>query len=391
MPNSPTFRRLTAGRLSSAPPLLALLAGLALAGCQKVHADPSPQPPSVEVTQVVFRPLRDWSDLTGSLEAVESVEIRPRVGGFIDEIRFDDGARVHRGQLLFQIDPRPFQVEVDRAAAELTRARAKAVAAKADGERGKRLIDQNAIARGDFERVDADAKSADADVGAAEAALAAAQLNLSFTHVTSPIDGRISKALITRGNLITPTNVLTTVMSESPIYASFNVDEQTYLKFADAQRGRGGPVYVGLATETGFPHRGRLRFLDNAVDAGSGTIVGRAILDNADGALTPGLFSRIRLLSEQATTVALVPEQALGTDLGNRFVMVVDRTNHAAVRAVTLGPALGELRVVRSGLAPGDTVVVDGLQKIKSGDLVRPVHAAKVALPADMAQLEAVG
>lgn len=281
-----------------------------------------------------------------------------------------------------------YQDEVNRVLAELQEAQAKAVLAKADGARGKRLIAQNAIAQGEFERLDAQSKSARASAAAAQAALDTARLNLSFTRVTSPIDGRVSKAMITRGNLITTSSLLTTVMSSSPIYAAFNADEQTYLKYASDQRGKEGPVFVGLITETGFPHRGRLHFLDNAVDGGSGTISGRAVLDNADGRLTPGLFSRVRLVSTAAVQVALVPEQALGTDLGKRFVLVLDPANHVRARGVTLGPAVGDLQVIESGLNAGDVVVVSGLQKAKPGALVSPVRTTISVAPAELAQLE---
>lgn len=358
-----------------------------LVGCQAQSAPPAPPPPAVTAAAVIVRPLRQWDDFTGRLEAVESVEIRPRVGGYVDSIDFAEGALVRRGQTLFRIDPRPFQDEVERLQAEVRRAEAKAALATSDSARGKRLIDQNAVSQGEFERLNAEAKSAGADVGAARAALRTAQLNLSFTRVLSPIDGRVSKAIITRGNLVTTTNILTTVVSNSPIYAAFNADEQAYLHYAGSQRGKNGPVFVGLIDEQGFPHRGTLHFLDNVVDSGSGTIQGRAILDNSDGRLTPGMFTRVRLVSSTTSSVALVPEQSLGTDLGKRFVMVVDARNHVQTRPVELGAAVGELRVVRSGLAQGERVVVDGLQKIKSGDLVNPKRADLQISPAVLAQL----
>lgn len=352
-----------------------LLAGTVLAGCGKdAQSQPAPPPPTkVEVTGVVFRDLRAWDDVTGHLEAIDSVGVRPRVGGFIDEVRFKDGAKVKKGDVLFQIDPRPFQAEVDRLTAEVERARAQSVVAVADGERGQRLIAQNAIARSDFERLQAEASSAKASLAASQAALRTAQLNLEFTHVVSPIDGRVSKAIITHGNLVTTADLLTTVVSDGKIYASFNTDEQTYLKYAAAERDRGAPVELGLMTEDGFPHHGTLAFLDNALDAKSGTINGRAIFENEDGSLTPGLFARIRLMSVGTEKVALAPERALGTDLGRRFVLVVDGQHAVQYRQVALGPAVGEMRVIRTGLQPGDIVVVSGLQKVKPGDVVDPV------------------
>ncbi len=369
--------------------LIALVTGLA--GCRTADQSAAPPPPTVSVSPVLFRTLRQWDDFTGTLEAVQSVEVRPRVSGYIDAVGFAEGARVRKGQLLFQIDPRPYQAQVERLEAELQRAEARAVLARADQDRGGKLIGQNAIAQSEFERLQAEAKAADADVGAARAALKAARLDLSFTHVIAPIDGRISKALITSGNLVATTSLLTTVVSDAPIYAAFNADEQTYLKYAAGQRGRGGPVFVGLIDETGFPHRGTLHFLDNAVDSGSGTIAGRALLDNADGKLTPGLFARVRLVSATPSQVALVPEQALGTDLGKRFVMVLQPDGHVASRPVELGPAVGELRVVRSGLSPGDQIVVGGLLKVKPGDPVKAQHVATEIPPAILAQLAPAG
>ena len=368
--------------------LMALAATLLVAGCsaaaQQVTSAP---PPGVEVTPVVFKPMPEWADFTGKLEAVQTVEVHPRVGGYIDTVRLPEGAHVHKGELLFQIDPRPFQAEVDRLSAELQRARAQAALAKADGERAQRLIAAQAIAQGEFDRLDSVSKAAAADVAAAQASLDAAKLNLSFTRVTAPIDGRVSKALITSGNLVTTESLLTTIVSDGPIYASFNADEQTFLKYAQAQRGQGGPVYMGLMTEDGFPRKGRLEFIDNAVDARSGTIEGRALFDNTDGALTPGLFARVRLISADSQPAALVPEEALGADLGKHYVLVLGGGNHVQYRTVTLGPALGQMHVIRAGLQPGDQVVTAGLTKVKPGDVVVPTRVQPPIVTAAVAQL----
>lgn len=367
----------------------ALLGALFLAGCgaEAQTTAPAAPPPAVSVTPVAFKALRQWDDFTGRLEAVDTVALHPRVAGEIVAAPFAEGARVRKGQLLFQIDPRPFQAEVDRLAAEVDRARAKAQLAEADSGRGQRLLAQEAVAKEEAERLLSEAKSARADLGAAEAALRAARLNLSFTRVVSPIDGRVSKAMITRGNLVGPTDLLTTVVSDGPIYASFSTDEQTYLKYAKAQRDGEGPVYMGLMTEAGFPHQGRLQFLDNAIDAHSGTISGRAVFDNADGAFTPGLFARVRLVSRETQEVAVVPEQALGTDLGRRYVLVLGAGNHVQYRPVTLGRAAGEYRIVLSGLKPGEKIVSAGLQKVKPGDLVSPQPAASPINTAELAAL----
>ncbi len=354
------------------PRLSGLAAALMISGCSAAAAPPAPPPAGVEVTPVVFQPLQQWDDFTGRLEAIQSVEVRPRVGGYIDAVTLPEGSHVSKGQLLFQIDPRPFKAEVDRYGAQLQKARADAALARANADRAQRLIAEQAIAQGEFDRLDAAAKSAAADVAAAQAGLDTARLNLSFTRVVSPIDGRVSKALITRGNLVTTTSLLTTVVSDGPIYATFNADEQTFLKYAQAQRGQGGPVYMGLMTEDGFPRQGKLQFMDNAIDAKSGTIDGRALFANPDGKLTPGLFARVRLISQQSTPVALVPEVALGADLGKHYVLVLDGHNHVQYRTVILGPSLGQMRVVKSGLQAGDQVVTAGLTKVHPGDAVQP-------------------
>ncbi|MGZ3343982.1 MAG: efflux RND transporter periplasmic adaptor subunit [Caulobacteraceae bacterium] len=367
---------------------LLLLVSAAEQGCTRAQSQPAPAPAAkVEVAPVAFKSLPQWDDFTGQMEAVGSVNVHARVGGYIDAVAFKEGARVRKGQVLFQIDPRPFQAEVDRAAAEVERARAQSVLAQADTDRGQRLMAQNAVAQGELERLQAESKSAKANVQAAEAALATARLNLSFTRVTSPIDGRVSKAVITQGNLITTADLLTTVVSDGPIYAAFNADEQTYLKYVAAARGHDAPVYLGLMTEDGFPHKGRLAFIDNAVDGKSGTILGRAVFDNADGKFTPGLFARVRLVSSGTETVALAPEKALGEDLGKRFVLVLTNDNHVDYRPVILGPAIGDLRVIRQGLKPGEQIVVSGLQKVKPGDPVTPVPSAQ---PISTAQLQTV-
>lgn len=372
----------------------ALLAALFLSGCGAEAQTPPAPPPAAEVTvsPVAFQTLRQWDDFTGRLEPVDSVALRARVAGQIVAAPFAEGARVAKGQLLFQIDPRPFQAEVDRLRAQAEQARARSELAVGDSGRAQRLLAQEAIAAEEAERLASTAKAAQADLQAAQASLRAAELNLSFTRVTSPIDGRVSKAMITRGNLVTPSDILTTVVSDSPIYATFNADEQTYLKYAEAQRSGKEPVYMGLMDEAGFPHRGKLQFLDNAVDARSGTIVGRAIFDNADGGFTPGLFARVRLVSSAAQSVALVPERALGTDLGKRYVLVLGEGDRVQYRSVTLGRAVGEQRIVLAGLKPGERIVTAGLQKVKPGDKVRPrLVAPPPTTTAELATLQPAG
>ena len=373
-------------------PVITSFAGLAamavLAACSAQAKPEAAAPPAqVTVTAVAFKDLRQWDDFTGRLEAIDTVDIRPRVSGFVDGARFEEGARVRKGQVLFQIDARPYQAEANRAAAEVDRAKAQLNLAVVNRERGRRLIEQNALAQSEFDRLSAEEKAAQANVAAASAAYQTAKLNLEWTRVVSPIDGRVSKAVITRGNLVTPADLLTTVVSDTPIYAAFNADEQTFLKYASAERGKASPVYMGLMTEDGYPHQGQLKFIDNAMDAKSGTISGRAIFDNADGRFTPGLFARIRMVSDTSQVVALAPDRAVATDLGKRFVVVVGANNKAEYRPVEIGPLAGNLRIIRTGLKPGDRVIVGGLQKVKPGDTVNPV-VIKTDLSSDLSQFE---
>lgn len=367
---------------------LAAVAVLAACSAQAKQEAAAPPPAQVTVTDVAFKSLRQWDDFTGRLEPIDTVEIRPRVSGFIDGAQFSEGARIRKGQVLFQIDPRPYKAEADRAAAEVARAKAQLDLAIVNRQRGERLLEQNALARSEFDRVASEERAAQANVASAQAALQTARLNLEWTKVTSPIDGRVSKAIITRGNLVTQASLLTTVVSDTPIYAAFNADEQTFLKYAAAERGKGSPVYMGLMTEDGYPHVGKLAFIDNAMDANSGTINGRAIFANADGRFTPGLFARIRMVSAEAQTVALAPDRAVATDLGKRYVVVVSKDNKAEYRPVEIGPLAGNLRIIRQGLKPGDRVIVGGLQKVKPGDTVAPVKVKTDV--ADLAQLAAL-
>jgi RND family efflux transporter MFP subunit len=368
--------------------ILALALFVAGCGASAQQSTGAPPPPQVSVAPVVFKSLRQWDEFTGRLEPVDSIQIRPRVGGYIDAIGFREGSPVRKGQVLFQIDPRPFRAEVARLDAEADSSRAKLELASANRQRGERLVEQNALARSEFERLISEEKAARAAVGAAEASLGAASLNLEFTRVISPIDGRVSRAVVTPGNLVTSADLLTTVVSESPIYASFNTDEQTYLKYAASARGRPSPVYLGLMTEEGYPHEGKLVFVDNAMDGASGTINGRAIFTNADGRFTPGLFARIRLVSEAAESVALAPDRAVAADLGKRFVLVLGPKNVAEYRTVTLGPKVGDLRIIRTGLKPGDVIVIGGGQRVKPGMIVAPTRVA-FKLPTEaLAQVE---
>lgn len=370
-----------------APIALVLAIAAVLSGCGQSQAGtPAAAAPAPDVTvaQVIAKPLHAFEEFTGQLQAVNTVDVRPRVSGVIDAVHFAEGTRVTKGQLLFQIDPRPFQAEVDRLQAELQRSGSRLQLAKADHARAQRLSTQNAIAREEFERRASVEAEASGEVGSVRAQLAAAKLNLEFTQVRSPIDGHVSRALITPGNLVTSSSLLTSVVSDNPIYAHFDADEATYLKFQQlAQNARGekaeavSPVYMGLISEQGYPHQGKLNFMDNQVDARSGTIRARAVFDNADGRFTPGLFARIKLVGQDSYDAILIDNRAVGTDLGKKYVFVLKADGTLDYRLIELGPHVDGLRVVSQGLTPDDVIVVNGLQHVRAGV---KVNATKVAM-----------
>lgn len=369
-----------------------------LSGCGHSQAatTATAPPPQVTVAQVVARPLHQWVELTGTLQAINSVQVRPRVSGYVDAVRFTEGARVAKGAILFQIDPRPFQLEVDRLGAELNRAHSRLEVANAGRARAERLFAQNAISREEYEQLTSAATEAAGDAGSIQAQLNAARLNLDFTQVRSPIEGHVSRALITAGNLVSSSDVLTTVVSDDPIYAYFDTDEATYLQFArlasasaHARGDYASAVFMGLVGEQGYPHAGKLDFLDNQVDAHSGTIRARAVFDNRDGALTPGLFARIKLVAHDSYDAVLIDDRAIGTDLGKKFVLVLKPDSSLDYRQVELGQSVDGLRAVRSGLAGGDVIVVNGLQHVAPGVLVQATHVQMDASNAAIDQVAA--
>jgi multidrug efflux system membrane fusion protein len=367
-------------------PIVLFLSILALAGCTSSSAQPGePPPPKVSVAEVLVRDVTEWDEFTGRLEAVNTVAVRPRVSGYVSGVRFREGTIVSRGDVLFQIDARPFQAEVDRLRAEVARAKATVQRAGSEARRAERLTAQDAMSREENDRRASFAQEAAAQVDAVAAELRAAELNLEFTRVTAPITGRVSRAIATEGNLVSSgpgeATLMTTVVSLDPIYAVFDVDEQSFLRYGTlasagkraSARDTGLPIQMALAGEEEFPHAGQMNFLDNQVDPDTGTIRARAVFTNADHALTPGLFVRLRVPGTKAYGGALVRDSAIGTDLDKRFVLVVASDRTIASRPVTLGPNLNGLRVVRSGLAKGDLVVVNGLQRVRPGMKVDPV------------------
>ena len=340
-------------------------------------------PPEVTVAQALSRKVSDSAEFTGRLQAVNTVQVQPRVGGFVESVRFQEGALVHKGDVLFQLDARPYQAEVDRLSANQAQAKAELSLAETNQRRAQMLLAQHAISQQEADRQATTAQSARAQLGAATAALAAARLNLDFTQVRSPIEGRVSNARVTPGNLVTSSDVLTSVVSVNPVYVYFDVDEQTWLKLdhlrsGAAKAGRSARIEaaMGLADETGHPHQGRLDFVDNQLHTGSGTMRLRAVFDNADGLYTPGLYARVQLQSGQAKPRVLVDDRAIGTDLGNQFVYVVGKDHKVQYRKVDTGALFHGLRVIESGLGANDVVIVNGLQRVRPGAEVNPQKVA---------------
>lgn len=372
---------------------------LLLAACQQPQAAIPPPPlPQVTVSQPVPREVLEWDEYTGRLEAVESVEVRARVSGYLQSVHFTDGAIVEKGALLFVIDPRPYQAELDRAKAALEQAVARYERTRKDLARAQQLVRVRAISQEELDTRSADQREAEESVQAARAAVKGARLNVEFTEVKAPISGRISRQLVTEGNLINggsaQATLLTTIVSLDPIYGYFEVDERSYLEYTrlwrngtrPGTRGVKIPVYLGLANETGFPHRGHLDFIDNRLDPNTGTMTGRAIFPNPNLPLVPGLFARIRLPGSSQYRALLIPDEAIGTDQTQRFAFVVNGQNTVEYRKIELGPIIDGLRVIRDGLKPGDWVIVNGVQRVRAGATVNPrkqaiLSAAAVAKP----------
>lgn len=372
-------------RLVSASLGAAWLILLSTAGCSgSGGAQSAAPPPEVSVAQVLQRPVKDWDEFTGRLQAVETVEIRPRVSGYIDLVAFTEGKVVKRGDLLFVIDPRPYKADRDRAAADLKRFRTTLDLAKIEQQRVQHLKESGAVSQEEVDERESTVAQAEANVSGAEAALESAELNMTFTRVTSPIDGRVSRAEVTRGNLVTGGNnggtFLTSVVSMDPIYLYFEGDEATYLRYValaragerPSSRDAPNPVHVGLANEEGFPHEGKMDFVDNQVNGQTGTIRARAVLENKDGLYIPGLFARVQLLGSGEYNAVLIDDRAVNTDQSQKYVFLLGAGNKIEYRRVKLGRVIDGLRIVREGLKPGDVIVVNGAQRVHPGIVVSP-------------------
>jgi multidrug efflux system membrane fusion protein len=356
--------------------ILALAGGIVVGFSQTVDGEKPaeaanmPPPPEVSVAQVVSRDVRQWDKFTGRVTAVETVELRPRVSGYVERVAYEEGQELRKGDLLFLIDKRSYRAAFDRAKADLERARSEAKLAASELVRAQTLVDARAISGEEFDARKAAATQGNAAVRAAEAALDRARLDLEFTEVRAPIDGRAGRAVVTVGNLAqADSTLLTTLVSLDPVHVYFEADEQTYLGYNElARRGERGesrnPVRVGLANETGYPHAGTLDFTDNQVDPRTGTIRARAIVPNPDRVFTPGLFARVQLEGSGVFHALLIDDKAVLTDQDRKYVYVLGPGNTAVRRDIELGRMVDGLRVVSAGLEPADQVIVHGVQKV---------------------------
>jgi multidrug efflux system membrane fusion protein len=373
------------GGLVAAIAMLALGAGCDQGNSTQPQAQAKAAPPTVAVRQPIQREIVEWDEYTGRFDAVETVEIRARVSGHLTEVRFTDGQRVNKGDLLFVIDQRPFERALEQARAELFAAVTKVENANLDIVRGKPLVERQIISGKTFDDRMSIVRDAQAAVKVAEAKVASAELDLSFSQIASPITGRISRTLVTAGNWISAGSVsgatlLTTIVSRDPIYIYFDVSENNYIKYKRlSERGEGSgaadlgaPIEIALPDEKGFPHKARLDFLDNRLDQATGTLRARGVLANASELFSPGMFARVRVTGTSPYQAVLLPDEAIGTDQTNKFVYVVANDGTVERRNVKLGPLEGAMRVVREGVTVQEWVIVRGLQRARPGGKVTP-------------------
>lgn len=375
---------------------LLLPLGLAIAGCERSESQAAaPPPPQVTVARPVTKTVVDQDEYVGRFTAVDAIEVRARVSGYLDSIHFKDGQTVKKGDLLFTIDRRPFQIAADQARANLAQAQANLAFAQADLARGQNLLGGNVISQQTYDQRTQATRVAEANVAAQTAAVRQADLDLEFTELRAPVSGRIGDRRVATGNLVTggttgTTTLLATIQSTDPIRFEFTMDETSYLRYVRlgktapdvASYGANVPVHLRLLDEKKFAHAGKLDFVDNAIDRSSGTIRARAQFPNADGTFTPGMFGRVQVASGPPGDALLVPDVAIGTEQVRKFVLVVDDQSVARAKYVTLGPVIDGLRVVSSGLDATDRVVVNGLMRVRPGVKVTPQLSTASAAPA---------
>lgn len=361
--------------------LLAIVSLTALvAACGGDEQDPSQSMSAnkntgipVDVASVVTQRLTEWDNFTGRLESPHIVALRPRVSGYIDFVAFDEGEYVEQGQTLFLIDNRTFKAEVDRLAAQLEEARSRVKLAEQNYNRAFKLRKTQAVSEEVLDARLAEKNQALASLNQTQAALEVARLNRGFARVEAPISGRISRANITEGNFVTAGQTeLTRIVSTDRLYAYFDIDEQTYLNYVNSDKSASTavsdqPVAMRLANESDYNHWGQIDFIDNQVNGSTGTLRVRAVFNNEEGRLIPGLFTHLKLAGDTEEQGILIKEKAIGTDLNNKFVLVVNDESKVEYRAVTLGDKVGSMRIITSGLKANDTIVVDGLQRVRPG------------------------
>ena len=369
--------RLAGMRRLGALPLLATLAA-----CGAAEPEQAPPPPSVTVAFPMVREVVDWDDYVGRFEAIDNVEVKPRVSGYLQSVHFRDGDYVRAGQLLFTIDQRPARAQLDQARAQLARAEATLANARTELVRSRTLAAERAASVEEVEQRQAAVRAGEAEVAAAGANVRAQSLNLGFTRVMAPISGRISQRRVDPGNAVTADQtVLTTIVSTDPLHFTFDGSEALLLRYQREGGGRlGSPVRIRLQDEASYSHPGRLDFVDNAINPQSGTIRARAVVPNPDGFLRPGMMAHLRLAATPPYRALLVPDTAIATDGVRRLVQVVDGQGNVTGRPVQLGPLMGNLRVIRGGLGPRERVVIDGLQRILPGQRVSP-RAGRISPP----------
>lgn len=379
---------------------LILMSGglLALGGCEKAVSKATPSPPTVTVARPIVRDVQDFDEYTGKFAAVESVDVRARVKGYLDSIGFKDGDEVRAGQVLFQIDPRPFKAAVDAAEGQLGVVKARKVKAEADVKRYKDLVPKGAATAQDLDKAIGELGEAEAGIQAAKAQLEQANLDLNYSTIKAPINGRASRAILTVGNLIAPASggdqLLTTIVSVDPIQIYFDVDQRAAQEYQRQARGRAGapetrparelniPFQFGLASEEGFPHEGVIDFIDNKVDPETGTIMLRGEVNNARRLFAPGYFARVRVPVGDKYRAILVSERAIGTQQGQKYVLVVDSKNTVAFRPVQLGALQPDgLQVITSGVNADDRIVVNGMQRARPGLAVNAEAGAMPFVP----------
>ncbi len=380
--------------LTRTPILLSLSSLLALAGCGQ-DSPPPTAPAEVTVAKVISKRIQDWDEYTGRFQAVDTVEVRPRASGYVEQVLFREGQFVRKDDVLVVIDPRPYQADFDRAKAGLELAKSQFELAKLEAARVQRLETSGAVSHEELDERLSTLNQQQASVSGAKAALDNAALMLSFTKVRAPFDGRASRAEVTRGNLVTGGNnggtLLTTIVSVDPIYVYFEGDENAYLHYNElarkgqrpSSRDARNPVRVGLSNEQGFPHEGYMDFVDNQLDVHTGTIRARAVLENKQGLFTPGMFARVQLLGSGEYNAILIEDRAVGTDQNQSFVLVLGPDNKLTYRPIQSGRIVDGLRIVRKGLDPGDVVVVSGLQRVRAGAQVKPTMTSMGAPGAD--------